>query len=264
MEWAIEVALEFGLPVAATMCMGPGGDESGVSAGECAVRMARAGAHIVGTNCLFDPWTLLEVMKEMKDALKLFKLDPYLMAQPNGYRIPDGGSFGWVEIEEFPFAVEPRQITRWEARKWARSAYELGIRYIGGCCGFEPYHIRAMAEELRDVRGGLPESSDKSDWDLSIHKELSVGMPRYKRKGDLDYWMNMHPATGKKIKLTFLRFRVFNYICKLKFRTTFLISILSTTSPGLNAQVCSPVIDERSDNKHHRNQKSSPANFFHY
>lgn len=198
MEWAIEVALEFDLPVAATMCMGPGGDETGVSAGECAVRMARAGAHIVGTNCLFDPWSLLEVMKEMKDALKLFKLDPYLMAQPNGYRIPDAGSFGWCEIEEFPFAVEPRQLTRWEARKWARSAYDLGIRYIGGCCGFEPYHIRAMAEELRDVRGGvLPESSDKSDWDLAIHKELSKDMPRYRNKGDLDYWMNMHPATGR-------------------------------------------------------------------
>jgi len=26
-EWAIEVALEFNLPVAATMCMGPCGDE---------------------------------------------------------------------------------------------------------------------------------------------------------------------------------------------------------------------------------------------
>ena len=98
MEWAIEVALEFGLPVAATMCMGPGGDEAGVSAGECAVRMARAGAHIVGTNCLFDPWTLLEVMKEMKDALKLFKLDPYLMAQPNGYRMyfPPSWSSQWA------------------------------------------------------------------------------------------------------------------------------------------------------------------------
>jgi hypothetical protein len=23
-----------------------------------------------------------------------------------------------------------------------RAAYDLGIRYIGGCCGFEPYHIR--------------------------------------------------------------------------------------------------------------------------
>ena len=69
-------------------------------------------------------------------------------------------------------------------------------RYIGGCCGFEPYHIRAMAEELRDVRGRLPESSDKSDYDLSIHKQLQQTMPRYHRKGDLDYWMNMNPSTG--------------------------------------------------------------------
>ena len=28
------------------------------------------------------------------------------------------------------------------AKRWAREAYNLGIRYIGGCCGFEPYHIR--------------------------------------------------------------------------------------------------------------------------
>ena len=78
----------------------------------------------------------------MKVALDAFELSPYLMAQPLGYRVPDGGSFGWVEIPEFPFSVEPRQITRWEARRWARQAYELGVRFIGGCCGFEPYHIR--------------------------------------------------------------------------------------------------------------------------
>ena len=35
-----------------------------------------------------------------------------------------------------------RQITRIEAMKYARAAYDMGIRYIGGCCGFEPYHIR--------------------------------------------------------------------------------------------------------------------------
>ena len=209
MEWAVEVALEFGLPVAATMCIGPGGDEGGVSPGECAVRMARAGADLVGVNCLFDPYTILEVMAEMKTALNLFGLSPYLMAQPNGYRIPDGGSFGWCEIDEFPFAVEPRQLTRWEARKWARAAYELGIRYIGGCCGFEPYHIRAMAEELRDVPGrALPESSDKSDYDLSIHKQLQQTMPRYHRKGDLDYWMNMNPSTGGGLDLTLKCIRI--------------------------------------------------------
>ena len=44
MEWAIEVAKEFGKPVAATMCIGPISDKKGVSTGECAVRMCRAGA----------------------------------------------------------------------------------------------------------------------------------------------------------------------------------------------------------------------------
>merc|ERR1719510_2353275 len=89
-------------------------------------------------------------MRDMKETLRLFNLNPYLMAQPNGYRCPDGGTFGWCQLPEFPFAVEPRQITRWEARKWAREAYNIGVRLIGGCCGFEPYHIRAMAEELLD------------------------------------------------------------------------------------------------------------------
>ena len=40
-------------------------------------------------------------------------------------------------------------MTRWDMQKYAREAYDIGIRYIGGCCGFEPYHIRALAEEVR-------------------------------------------------------------------------------------------------------------------
>lgn len=47
--------------------------------------------------------------------------------------------------------------------KYARDAYELGVRYIGGCCGFEPYHIRAVAEELAAERGCKPEGSVKHD-----------------------------------------------------------------------------------------------------
>ena len=43
MEWAIEVATGTCLPVAATMCIGPDGDMHGVTAGDCAVRMATAG-----------------------------------------------------------------------------------------------------------------------------------------------------------------------------------------------------------------------------
>ena len=43
MEWAIEACKKSGKPVAATMCIGPEGDLHGVSAGDCAVRMAKAG-----------------------------------------------------------------------------------------------------------------------------------------------------------------------------------------------------------------------------
>lgn len=45
--------------------------------------------------------------------------------------------------------------------KYAREAYNAGIRYIGGCCGFEPYHIRAVAEELATERGFFPAATEK-------------------------------------------------------------------------------------------------------
>ena len=46
MEWAIEVCKNTGKTVAASMCIGPDGDLHGVSAEECAVRMAKAGARV--------------------------------------------------------------------------------------------------------------------------------------------------------------------------------------------------------------------------
>ena len=52
-------------------------------------------------------------------------------------------------------------LTRWDMQKYARDAYDSGIRYIGGCCGFQPYHTRALAEELAAERGFLPAASEK-------------------------------------------------------------------------------------------------------
>ena len=103
MEWAIELALRYDLPVAATMCLGPAGDGAGVPPGECAVRMARAGAPIVGVNCLFDPFICLETLRMMKESLEAECLTPFLMVQPLGYRTPDAGRYGWVTLPEFPF-----------------------------------------------------------------------------------------------------------------------------------------------------------------
>ena len=39
-------------------------------------------------------------------------------------------------------------LTRWDVRRYTREAYNLGVRYFGGCCGFEPHHIREIAEEV--------------------------------------------------------------------------------------------------------------------
>ena len=32
--------------------------------------------------------------------------------------------------------------------KYAREAFDLGVRYIGGCCGFEAYHIRWVLDHF--------------------------------------------------------------------------------------------------------------------
>uniref|UniRef100_A0A0P4WEI3 Hcy-binding domain-containing protein n=1 Tax=Scylla olivacea TaxID=85551 RepID=A0A0P4WEI3_SCYOL len=55
MEWAIETCLKSGLPVVASMCIGPEGDLHGITVEECAVRMAKAGAHVGKSGVGFLP-----------------------------------------------------------------------------------------------------------------------------------------------------------------------------------------------------------------
>ena len=45
--WAVEVLKETGLPVAASLCIGPDGDVHGVSTGDCAVRLVKAGKNLL-------------------------------------------------------------------------------------------------------------------------------------------------------------------------------------------------------------------------
>ncbi|CAH1789184.1 unnamed protein product [Owenia fusiformis] len=194
-EWAIEVCKKSGKPVAGTMCIGPEGDLHGVTAGECAVRLAKAGADIVGVNCHFDPQISLECISKMKEGLDAAGLKPYLMAQPLAYHTPDCNKQGFIDLPEFPFALEPRICTRWDMHKYARDAYNLGVRYIGGCCGFEAYHVRAIAEELAEERGAKPAGSDKHGmWgqELKMHTK-----PWVRARANKEYWETTKPATGR-------------------------------------------------------------------
>jgi len=195
MEWAIEVCKATGKPVAGTMCIGPDGDLHGISAAQCAVRMARAGANIIGVNCHFDPFRSLETVKLMKEGLAQAGLKAYLMIQPLCFHDPDACRQGFIDLPEFPFALEPRTCTRWDIHKYARQAYELGIRYIGGCCGFEPYHIRAISEELAPERGHLPPGSEKHDlWAAGLKMHTK---PWVRQRANREYWESLKPASGR-------------------------------------------------------------------
>ncbi|XP_057645893.1 S-methylmethionine--homocysteine S-methyltransferase BHMT2 isoform X2 [Chionomys nivalis] len=193
--WAVEVLREVGKPVAATMCIGPEGDTHDVSPGECAVKLARAGANIIGVNCRFGPRTSLQTIKLMKEGLRDSGLQAHLMVQSLGFHTPDCGKGGFVDLPEYPFSMEPRVATRWDIQKYAREAYDLGVRYIGGCCGFEPYHIRAIAEELAPERGFLPPASEKhGSWGSGLNMHTK---PWIRARARREYWENLLPASGR-------------------------------------------------------------------
>lgn len=188
------------VPIALSMGLGVMGDVEGVSVEECASRMAKTGADIIGINCTFDCNTCLKVMSRMKAALKDFDAKPYLICQPNVFLCPEAENnrLGYLSLPEFPFALDPRTLSRTEAHDYARRAFDLGINYIGGCCGFEPYHIRSIAQELQSERGIVPPVNDMAQpyggsfFQQSIISSIEGGARQTK-----EYWRNVNLGSGR-------------------------------------------------------------------
>lgn len=182
-------------PMALSMRIGIHGDLKGVSAGECAVRMAKTGAEIVGINCSFDVDTALKVIQLMKQELEKNDLHPYLICQPLGFLAPEVSDtiHGRNCLPENPLGVEARLLTRIDVHKFARAAYNLGVHYVGGCCAFEPHHIRAIAQELALERGKDPPCADLCD---SLGKEGTNRLKNPERQSK-EYWYNVKPGTGR-------------------------------------------------------------------
>ena len=114
----------------------------GHSPAECARRLADAGAEIVGINCLRNPDTTLPLMEEVRAAV-----DAYVACQPVAYRTPQH-SHDFTALPEFPHGLETLQLSRSEMADYAVRACDLGIDFIGSCCGSVASHVRAMARAL--------------------------------------------------------------------------------------------------------------------
>ena len=101
--------------------------------------LERAGVDVIGVNCGVGPQVALQVLETMRPLTKL-----PLSGQPNA------GLPARVEGRFFYFATPEYFGT------FARQAADLGIAYIGGCCGTTPAHIAAMRAALRPETKAAP------------------------------------------------------------------------------------------------------------
>src|SRR5216684_3038972 len=139
---AVEAMRATGLPTVVTMVFHQEPTtRDGFTATEAAKRLEDAGADVVGLNCGRGPST---------------------------------------NVRPFPTALDPFVCTRYEMGDFAREAHELGVRYLGVCCGAGPHHIRSVAEAL----GRTPPASRYSP-DMSKHAFL--GSDPTLKKENRDY-----------------------------------------------------------------------------
>ena len=77
----------------------------------------------------------------------------------------------------FPLALDPFICTRFELAEFAISARDLGVNYIGICCGGAPHHVRSMAESL-----GRTVPASRYSPDLSLHPILGEDVQEKEKK----------------------------------------------------------------------------------
>jgi homocysteine S-methyltransferase len=116
------------LPVICQVTVGEDGCTSyGTSPEDVAVEVAAWGASVIGLNCSVGPAVMLDAVERMAEVTDL-----PLSAQPNA---------------GLPRAVGDRKIYLASPdymAQYARRMIEAGARFVGGCCGTSPEHIRSI------------------------------------------------------------------------------------------------------------------------
>jgi methionine synthase I (cobalamin-dependent) len=183
---ATEVIRESGLPSVVTLAIHrePNTREGWTPQDACR-RLEDAGADVVGLNCIRGPRTMLPLLAPIRQAVS-----GHMAALPVPYRTHDTEpSFQSLTDPDchcipgdrpFPTALDPFTCNRHELGEFALAAHELGIGYIGVCCGAGPHHIRAVAEAL-----GRPSPASRYSPDMSRHAFLGSD-PTLNRR-NLDY-----------------------------------------------------------------------------
>lgn len=145
-------------------------------------RLEDEGADVVGVNCARGPATMLPLLGSLVAAVSVpvaalpvpYRTTP---EQPTMQSLRDPASGSG---RAFPTALDPFTCNRYEIAEFTEAAAELGVRYLGLCCGAAPHHLRAMAEAL----GRRPGASRYSE-DMSRH--VYFGTSNELRRHNLEY-----------------------------------------------------------------------------
>jgi homocysteine S-methyltransferase len=95
------------------------------------------GADVLGLNCSVGPQTILEAIETLRPLT-----DRKLSAQPNA---------------GFPRDVQGRKIylaSPEYTAKYAKRLINAGVKFVGGCCGTTPEHIKLIADAVRALSPG--------------------------------------------------------------------------------------------------------------
>jgi homocysteine S-methyltransferase len=126
------------LPVVAQMTIQTDGSTSyGTSPELLANQLDEWGADVIGLNCSVGPATMLEGIEKMREVTRR-----KLAAQPNGGmpRQVDGRMF---------YMASPEYMA-----KYAKRLIQAGAKFVGGCCGTTPKHIKEIANAAAALSPG--------------------------------------------------------------------------------------------------------------
>jgi betaine-homocysteine S-methyltransferase len=165
---ALDVMKATGLPTVVTLSVHR--DEKmfdGIDVVDACKRLEAAGANVVGVNCQRGPKTLMPVVRKVRQAISCYVASlpvPYRTtdAEPTFQSLTDAACACIPGNRPFPTALDPFTCNRYECADYAREAHDIGVRYIGLCCGAAPHHIRAVAEALGRTVPGSRYSPDMS------------------------------------------------------------------------------------------------------
>lgn len=166
---ALEVIQDHGLPAVINFGSSHAELWDGCSYEDACRILEERGADVVGLNCSRGPRTMLPILERIREAVSC-----YVAALPVAYRTTEERPTFQALTDEgvgraFPIGLDPFQTTRFEMADFAVKAQEIGVNYLGACCGAGPHHVRAMAEAL-----GRTVPASRYSPDMSLHPMLGT------------------------------------------------------------------------------------------